>query len=483
MQTLFGLHDVSNGMRLIDRILAHPDVVQPPNPRTGEAKAWCPWHDDRPGGKPNLGINAIKGVVKCFRCGEPSKRPLRSLAEKWGIYDAQLATPRGDIVVAYDYRDEAGRLLFQVVRLRDPDGSKRFVQRRPHSNRPNAWVWNLGQTRRVLYRLPELLESAPGSPWVYITEGEKDADLLASLGLVATTNPQGAGKWRPEYNEYLRGLQVAILSDNDPAGAAHATQVAGSLLGIAAEVRIIDLEGLGPRGDVSDWLGNGHQVADLVKVVEGTAPFRAGDGDAGSQNGHAVTLQAAFWEPPKWRGISAEIIRRMRAHGFFVKAEGFFYFFDRESRSLCDIDSFDMKVILNERYDINETDRLSNYLAAQLAVEAATRGSDAIVRQFAYYDVRENVVYLNMNNGSVLKLDGDAAEVQENGAQGVLFAPTPYAEAWEYQPDPTPGVSVSETIIEPINFISDESTPHTPDEQRLLLHMWILSAAFESVQP
>ncbi|BCV20950.1 hypothetical protein hamaS1_10190 [Moorella sp. Hama-1] len=42
-------------------------------------------------------------------------------------------------------------------------------------------------------------------------EGERDADNLAALGLTATTNPGGAGKWRPEYGGPLRGAQVVIL--------------------------------------------------------------------------------------------------------------------------------------------------------------------------------------------------------------------------------------------------------------------------------
>ena len=44
---------------------------------------------------------------------------------------------------------------------------------------------------RVLYRLPEVL--AAGEVWV--VEGEKDADSLAALGIVATCNAGGAGKW------------------------------------------------------------------------------------------------------------------------------------------------------------------------------------------------------------------------------------------------------------------------------------------------
>ena len=79
-------------MALLDNILKHPDVVKPPN-RTGEAKAWCPWHDDKAGGKPSLGINVIKnagrGIVKCFVCGEGG---VTKLADAWGLTPAGKAS-------------------------------------------------------------------------------------------------------------------------------------------------------------------------------------------------------------------------------------------------------------------------------------------------------------------------------------------------------------------------------------------------------
>ena len=49
---------------------------------------------------------------------------------------------------------------------------------------------------RVPYRLPELLNAAPDTT-VFVCEGEKDCDALHALGLIATTNPGGAGKWLP----------------------------------------------------------------------------------------------------------------------------------------------------------------------------------------------------------------------------------------------------------------------------------------------
>ena len=95
------------------------------------------------------------------------------------------------IAATYDYTDENGELLFQAVRY-EPKG---FNQRRPDGK--DSWKWSLKGVKRVLYRLPELMSADPAKP-VFVVEGEKDADNLIQLGLVATTNPMGAGKWSPE---------------------------------------------------------------------------------------------------------------------------------------------------------------------------------------------------------------------------------------------------------------------------------------------
>lgn len=89
------------------------------------------------------------------------------------------------IVATYDYVDEAGRLLFQVLRRAAP---KAFLQRRPDPKRPGEWIWKLEDTPRVLYRLPDLCAGvAKGDP-VFVVEGEKDADRLhASMTLTANT--------------------------------------------------------------------------------------------------------------------------------------------------------------------------------------------------------------------------------------------------------------------------------------------------------
>ena len=104
---------------------------------------------------------------------------------------------------------------------------------------------------------------------VLVCEGEKDVDRVVSLNLAegdkhlrvtATTNFDGAAKWRDEYSMYFAGRRVVVLPDNDESGRAHAEMVALSVSKYAAGVRIVALPGLPEKGDVSDWLDAGTPV-------------------------------------------------------------------------------------------------------------------------------------------------------------------------------------------------------------------------------
>ncbi len=177
---------------------------------------------------------------------------------------AGVPAPR--VTARYPYQDEQGNVLFEVERLQ-PKG---FRQRTPHG--AGEWRYTLKGARRVLYRLPEIVAADPAE-WVYVVEGEKDADRLHHLGLVATTNPMGAGKWRQEYAESLRGRRVAVIPDNDETGRAHAVRIRTSLQGIASLVRVVKLPDVPSKGDVSDFLDAGRSIADLVALVESAPDF------------------------------------------------------------------------------------------------------------------------------------------------------------------------------------------------------------------
>jgi putative DNA primase/helicase len=160
----------------------------------GKAEARCPSHDDK---RASLSVKVGADGRALLYCHAGCELKAIAAAAKLEIAElfpeqrtpvAITVAPRR--VATYDYTDEAGALLSQVERL-EPKG---FRQRRPDGN--GGWVWGLGDVRRVLYRLPQVVADK-GKRVVFIVEGEKDADALARLGLLATCNPGGVGMgWR-----------------------------------------------------------------------------------------------------------------------------------------------------------------------------------------------------------------------------------------------------------------------------------------------
>jgi 5S rRNA maturation endonuclease (ribonuclease M5) len=183
--------------------------------------------------------------------------------------------------------------------------NKKFWQQ--HFN-GSEWEKGAPQGPRIPYRLPELLAADHAEP-VFVVEGEKDADRLASHGLVATTSSGGSnGKWTDDLNAPFKGRVVYILPDNDEPGAKYAQRIAQHLQGVAAKVSIVELPGLGSRKkdhgpDVSDWLDLGNQVENLKHIAEGAAAWSS---PAPAQEGwrahvfSAASLKDRKFDPIAW---------------------------------------------------------------------------------------------------------------------------------------------------------------------------------------
>jgi hypothetical protein len=169
----------------------------------------------------------------------------------------------------YDYVDEAGRLLYQVLRG-DP---KRFLQRRPDPGRPGAWIWHLGGVRRVPYRLRDL----QGQERVLVFEGERHANLAHALGFRATTTAGGAHGFQGQAEAVVRAVRAAhvddviLFADHDGPGYAYMRDWGTAWLAVGGGVRVATLPGLPPRGDILDWAGTvpeAERAARLAVIVE-----------------------------------------------------------------------------------------------------------------------------------------------------------------------------------------------------------------------
>jgi hypothetical protein len=204
---------------------------------------------------------------------------LKHFADKAGVDIRGIPSKSGGRVeeAHYDYRDSDGEVRYRIWRYRLPNGKKTFTQHPPDGH--GGWRFGSGcmdGVEPLPYRFPELLASADSGDPVFVVEGEKDADRLAAEGLVATTNHQGAQStdrtW-PHFLESFRDRDVFVVPDNDPGGRIHARKVAGYLHGVARSVKVVELPGVGPKGDASDWLDQGYTVEELGRLCASTPTF------------------------------------------------------------------------------------------------------------------------------------------------------------------------------------------------------------------
>ncbi len=185
----------------------------------------------------------------------PSPERLEENENRW------TPSPDGNPWVdRYPYTDEKGACLFEVVRT----STKEFYQRRPDPLKKYGWAWNLENVRRVVYRLPELIRAVAERRVIYVVEGEKDVHAIERAGGIATCNPGGAGKWRPEFSSFFAdAADVVVVADWDDPGRKHAHDVLARLQAVRANARVVRAaEGK----DAADHLAGGKSLEDFVSV-------------------------------------------------------------------------------------------------------------------------------------------------------------------------------------------------------------------------
>jgi hypothetical protein len=185
------------------------------------------------------------------RPAAPPKASTKKASKAYGTADeAQKAYERklSKPVSVHKYHDEHGVHVGSVIRWQLSATGKAI---RPISLHADGWRLEQMPEPRPVLDLPTITKA---SGLIFVVEGEKCVDALASLGLLATTSSggaQAAGKtdWRP-----LAHLEVVIFADNDEAGRKYAADVAAILYRIdeTTVVKIVEIDGLEDGGDAAD---------------------------------------------------------------------------------------------------------------------------------------------------------------------------------------------------------------------------------------
>jgi len=266
----------------------------------------CPFPENHANGDAHHSAQVHDGRAYCYsqKCFGEKGADIFDLAElmeglptfseqkEWIAKEFRLtngtATGSRRIVATYDYVDASGNLIFQTVRYEPKD----FSQRQPDGK--GDWIWNLQGIQPVLYRLPEVL----AAEHVLIVEGEKDVNAAYQIelppGYAATTSPMGAGKWKPEYSETLKGKAVVICPDQDEPGRKHGKHIANALAGVAREVLWLEL----PKGkDLSAWMELTSETAeDFYELLLTAQPVQEAAG-TGSNHFLLTSMRDLLDEP------------------------------------------------------------------------------------------------------------------------------------------------------------------------------------------
>lgn len=301
-------------------------------------QARCPAHEDH---RASLSISeGKKGIVLYCHAGCATDAICRALNLKLSdlFYEGDpVNSTKGslNIVATYDYQDEDGKVLFQVCRL-DP---KDFRQRRPDPSARQGWTWSTKGVRRVLFRLPHVMAAVKDGRPVYVCEGEKDVLAMERVGFVATCNPGGAGKWREDYSDPLRGVEVIIIADKDAPGRKHAAEVASKLCGVSKSVRVLELPDVDGKAvkDAADYFAVGGGAADLDELAR-SAPERTPKVDYRDGSANQTGDAEAHAQPEPDDGDDEQKARKSAATRIIELAQNFAFFHDRQDRAFVRLD-------------------------------------------------------------------------------------------------------------------------------------------------
>ena len=233
----------------------------------------CPSHDDSENSLAVSSGDDGRVLVSCFAgCSADD------IVSSMGLSLSDLMPPLPDrptttkpkptISATYDYTDEDGKLVLQVLRYKP----KSFRQRKPKDGSLGGgsagWEWKLGDIDKPLYNLPAVIKAIAAKKAVWVVEGEKDADALNNIGLVATTNAGGASVWSDKYSVLLATApRVFIVPDNDAPGEKRSRSISKAINKHGGTAIQIALPNLTDKQDVSDYLINGGCRDDLINLA------------------------------------------------------------------------------------------------------------------------------------------------------------------------------------------------------------------------
>jgi replicative DNA helicase len=182
---------------------------------------------------------------------EEIKKTVRPKAEKW-----------------FSYPDRQGNKFVGVQRVDDGEGNRKFSQSHVKDGKQ---IWNLEGVNRSdipIYRYAEIQQAIADGKAIYLVEGEGKADQLWALGLPATCNLGGSGKFQDsDAQDLIKAKEIILCPDRDQVGLKHIHTVAAKIHALQPDLPLRRMNpypeynwGVLPQNkgvDVGDWIESG----------------------------------------------------------------------------------------------------------------------------------------------------------------------------------------------------------------------------------
>jgi len=170
----------------------------------------------------------------------------------------------------WEYADESGSVLFVKQRY-STSGTKGKTYKLLRVLEDGTRQASMQGAKIVPYRLKDVIEAGLQGKPVFLCEGEKAADALASIGVFTSTSHTGAGSWPAANSTWFTDLHIVLVPDNDQPGYRYASLVASALLPIAKSIRLLALP-VGHTEDAFEWVAAGGDKAQLMALCKGLQP-------------------------------------------------------------------------------------------------------------------------------------------------------------------------------------------------------------------
>jgi len=205
--------------------------------RGGSIVCCCPIHEATGTHTPSLVLTITDEKRILFHCRSQNcdakhfRTICNYLVEKCGLPRSRVGgDSRIPGEIRYSYHDRDGSYAWTKIKYFTKTGKKRFACKVWHEA---TGQWSDGRPKNtpLLFHLDVVgtaLTTCPATP-LLIVEAEKDVVTAGELGVLATTNADGAGKWRIEDTQTIVDLgvqKVVICPDNDGVGIEHGISVA-----------------------------------------------------------------------------------------------------------------------------------------------------------------------------------------------------------------------------------------------------------------